>query len=155
MEPKEPSPPLSLLTPARGVTKACLSSQVTDCYLPLGHAPNLGRTLAKAYDLVVAKGWERASVDLYSRPDRVQRDIRREDLLAPADDRTVFLLGACLLCGAMLSVLYVLFPLLLITFAGFDLGGWLMGSVLVGALASAIILFVAELRVRRDFANEL
>jgi hypothetical protein len=111
--------------------------------------------LAQAYDLGVAKGWERASIDLYSRPVRVERDIRREDLLAPSQDGMVLLLAACLACGVMLSVLYVLFPLLLITFAGLDLGGWLMGTVLVGAIASAIVLFVSEIRVRRDVADEL
>jgi hypothetical protein len=137
------------------VTKACLSNQVTDCYLPRVTPRTWARTLGKAYDLGVAKGWERASIDLYSRPVRVQRDIRREDLLAPSHDGTVLLLAACLLCGVMLSVLYVFFPLLLITFAGFDLGGWLMGAVLVGALVSAIVLFASELRVRRDFVNEL
>jgi hypothetical protein len=113
------------------------------------------RTLGWAYDLGVAKGWERASIDLNTRPVRVERDIRREDLLAPSHDHTVVLLAVCLLCGAMLSVLYVFFPLLLITFAGIDLGAWLIGSVLVGALASAIVLFAWELRARRDFAEEL
>lgn len=103
----------------------------------------------------MAKGWERASIDLHTRPVRVQRDIRRDDLLVPSNERVVPLLAACLLCGAMLSVLYVFFPLLLFTFAGFDLGAWLMGTVLVGALASAIVLFVWEIRARRDFATEL
>ena len=117
--------------------------------------PTIVERAGEVYVLEVAKGWERASIDLYSRPIRVERDIRREDLLAPSHDGTVLLLAACLACGLMLSVLYVLFPLLLITFAGFDLGGWLMGSVLVGALAGAIVLFVWELRARRDFADEL
>jgi hypothetical protein len=115
----------------------------------------MDRWWAQAYDLDVAKGWERASIDLNTRPVRVQRDIRREDFLPPSNDRVVPLLAACLLCGVMLSVLYVFFPLLLITFAGFDLGGWLMGSVLGGALASGIVLFAWELRARRDFAKEL
>lgn len=117
--------------------------------------PTIVERAGEVYVLEVAKGWERASIDLYTRPVRVERDIRREDLLAPSHERTGLLLAACLLCGAMLSVLYVFFPLLLITFAGFDLGGWLMGSVLVGALAGAIVLFAWELRARRDFANEL
>jgi type IV secretory pathway TrbD component len=103
----------------------------------------------------VAKGWDRLSIEVNTRPVRVERDIRREDLLAPSSESIVLLLGACLLCGVMLSVLYVFFPLLLITFAGFDLGGWLMGSVLVGAVASAVGLYVWEVRSRRDVLNEL
>ena len=103
----------------------------------------------------MAKGWDRLSIEVNTRPVRVERDIRREDLLAPSSENIVLLLGACLLCGVMLSVLYVFFPLLLITFAGFDLGGWLMGSVLVGAVASAVGLYVWEVRSRRDVLNEL
>jgi type IV secretory pathway TrbD component len=101
------------------------------------------------------KGWDRVSLDVHTRPVRVERDISREDLLAPAQEGIVLLLAACLACGLMLSLLYVFFPLLLITFAGFDLGAWLMGSVLVGALLSAAFLFVWEIRSRRDFAAEL
>jgi hypothetical protein len=103
----------------------------------------------------VAKGWERLSIEINTRPVRVERDIRREDLLVPSHGGPAFLAAACLLCGLMLSVLYVYFPLLLVTFAGFDLGAWLMGSVLVGAVASAIALYVWETRARRDFLSEL
>jgi hypothetical protein len=55
----------------------------------------------------------------------------------------------------MLSVLYVYFPLLLITFAGFDLGGWLLGSVAVGTVASAVVLYRWERRGEREFLNKL
>jgi hypothetical protein len=103
----------------------------------------------------MAKGWDRASLEVNTRPVRVERDISREDLLAPGQEGIALLLAACLACGLMLSVLYVFFPLLLITFVGFDLGAWLMGSVLVGALLSAAILFVWEIRSRRDFADGL
>jgi hypothetical protein len=109
----------------------------------------------RAYDVVVAKGWDRLSLEVNTRPIRVERDIRREDLLAPSSESIGLLVGACLLCGVMLSVLYVFFPLLLITFAGFDLGGWLLGSVLVGAVASTVGLYVWEVRSRRDFVNDL
>ena len=100
------------------------------------------------------RGWERASFQVNTRPTRVERDIRREDLITPSHPNPVLLAGACLLCGLMLSVLYVFFPLLLITFVGFDLGPWLMGSVLVGAIAGAIALYVSEIRAQRDFLNE-
>ena len=103
----------------------------------------------------MAKGWDRLSLEVNTRPIRVERDIRREDLLSPSSEGTAFLVGACLLCGLMFSVLYVFFPLLLMTFAGFDLGGWLLGAVLVGAVASAIGLYAWEMRSRRDFLNEL
>jgi hypothetical protein len=109
---------------------------------------------AHAYDSAMRE-WDRPSFEMNTRPVRVERDIRREDLLTPLLDRPVFLAAACLLCGVMLSVLYVYFPLLLITFAGFHLGAWLMRSVLVGAVASAVALYVWEIRAQRDFLNEL
>jgi hypothetical protein len=90
-----------------------------------------------------------------TRPIRVERDIRREDLLTPSQEGTALLLAACLGCGVMISLLFVFFPLLLVTFAGLDLGAWLMGLVLVTAITSAAFLFVWEHRSRRDFVNEL
>ena len=99
--------------------------------------------------------WDRPSFEMNTRPTTVRRDIRRADLLAPTHERPVVLAAMCLLCGLMLSVLYVYFPLLLITFAGFDLGGWLMGSVAVGAVASAAALYAWERRDERDFLSRL
>ena len=99
--------------------------------------------------------WERASFQMNTRPIRVERGIRRADLLAPSHSHPVVLAAMCLLCGLMLSVLYVYFPLLLVTFAGFDLGGWLLGSVALGAVASAVGLYRWERRGERDFVNEL
>ena len=109
----------------------------------------------QAYDSLMPKGWDRLSLKVNTRPVRVERDISREDLLAPAQEGTALLLAACLASGLMASVLYVFFPLLLITFAGLDLGAWLLGSVLVCALLSGAFLFVWEIRSRRDFVNEL
>ena len=99
--------------------------------------------------------WDRPSFEANTKPIKVARDIGREDLLAPSHPRTAVLAAECLLCGLLLSVLYVFFPLLLITFASFDLGAWLMGSVLAGAVASAVALYVWERRDERDFVNEL
>ena len=99
--------------------------------------------------------WDRPSFEINTRPIKVERDSRRADLLAPSHTRPAVLGVLCLLCGLMLSVLYVYVPLLLITFAGFDLGPWLLGSVLVGAAASASALYVWERRDERDFLDEL
>lgn len=104
--------------------------------------------------MTVAKGWDRLSIDVNTRPVRVERDIRREDLLTPSSEGLVLLAAGSLLCGLLLSTLYVFFPLLLITFAGFDIGAWLMGTVLIGAIAIAIVLFVWEIRARREFLSE-
>ena len=108
-----------------------------------------------AYDSLMSKGWDRLSLEVNTRPVRVERDISRDDLLTPAQEGIALLLAACLACGLMASLLYVFFPLLLITFVGYDLGAWLMGAVLAGALLSGAFLFVWEIRSRRDFADEL
>jgi hypothetical protein len=124
----------------------------------LGEAPGRrvrNTTLGEAYDQRMPKGWDRTSIAINTRPIHVERDIRRQDLLAPAHDGIALLLAACLGCGLMISLLYVFFPLLLITFAGVDLGAWLIGLVLASAVVSTIVLFVAEIRSRRDFVNEL
>jgi hypothetical protein len=99
--------------------------------------------------------WERAPFQLNTRPNKIARDIRREDLWTPSHERPIVLAALCLLGGVMLSVLYVYFPLLLITFAGFDLGGWLLGSVAVGTVASAVVLYRWERRGEREFLNKL
>ena len=98
---------------------------------------------------------DRPSFEINTRPIKVERDIGRADLLAPSHAQRVVLAALCLVGGVMLAVLYVYFPLLLITFAGFDLGGWLMGSVVVAALASAVVLYVWQRRDERDFLDEL
>jgi hypothetical protein len=99
--------------------------------------------------------WDRPSLEINTRPIKVARDIRRADLLAPSHTHPVVLAALCLFCGLLLSMLYVYFPLLLITFAGFDLGPWLVGSVVAGAVASAAVLYAWERRDERDFVNEL
>ena len=63
----------------------------------------------------MAKGWDRLSLEANTRPIRVERDISQEDLLAPAQEGTALLLAACLASGLMASVLFVFFPLLLVT----------------------------------------
>lgn len=99
--------------------------------------------------------WDRPSFEINTRPIKIKRRIGREDLLAPSHERPVVLGAACLLCGLMMAILYVFFPLLLITFAGFDLGIWLLGSVVVGAVAGAVALYLWERRDERSFLNEL
>jgi hypothetical protein len=99
--------------------------------------------------------WDRPSFEINTRPIKVERGIRREDLFAPSHYHPVMLAALCLLCGLMLSVLYVYFPLLLVTFAGFDLGGWLIGLVALVAVACAVALYVWQRRDERDFLNEL
>jgi hypothetical protein len=95
-------------------------------------------------------------MEINTRPIRVERDIRREDLLAPAHEGLVLLLAACLACGLMISILYVVLPVMFVSFVvGFDLGSWLTALVGASSIAIAAFLVIWEIRFRRDLANDL
>ena len=96
--------------------------------------------------------WERASFQMNTRPIKVERDIRRADLLAPSLTPGRARSDLPALRADAVRALRVL-PLLLITFVGFHLGGWLIGSVVVGAVASAVVLYRWERRDERDLST--
>jgi hypothetical protein len=89
----------------------------------------------------MAKGWDRLSIQINTRPVRMERDVTRRDLLIPSSADRLALLGACLVCGICLSVFWVYLPAFLITpFVG-HLDGWLWGTMVVAALASTVVLY--------------
>jgi hypothetical protein len=89
----------------------------------------------------VPKGWERLSIQMNTRPNRMERDITRRDLAVPTNSDRLALLGACLVCGICLSIFWVYLPALLLTpFVG-QLDGWLWGTMIVAALGSAVVLY--------------
>jgi hypothetical protein len=66
------------------------------------------------------------------------------------------LFGACLVCGACISVLWGYFPLFLITvLAGVSFGGWLWSSLVAVALCSALVLFAIAVERERGYADTL
>ena len=66
------------------------------------------------------------------------------------------LLGACLVCGVCISVLWGYFPLLLITIvAGLSFGAWLWSSLAAVALGSAVVLFAIAVERERGYADTL
>jgi hypothetical protein len=87
------------------------------------------------------KGWERLSIQVNTRPNRMERDITRRDLLIPVGRDRLALLGACLVCGICLSVFWVYIPAFLITpFVG-QLDGWLWAAMSLFAVASTCVLY--------------
>jgi hypothetical protein len=60
------------------------------------------------------KGWRRASFDLNTHPLHPFPKVRQGDLLVPLHRERWKLFGACLVCGAGLSVLWVYVPLFLV-----------------------------------------
>lgn len=102
------------------------------------------------------KGWGRASIKLNTKPDRLPKRIDQADLLIPTSGDRLVLLGACLVCGACISVLWGYFPLLLITIVGgVSFGAWLWSSLAAVALGSALVLFAIAVERERGYADTL
>lgn len=89
----------------------------------------------------MAKGWERASLEMNTHPLHPFPDVTRRDLLIPSSFDRLKLLAVCLVCGVCLSVFWVYLPALLITpFVG-QLDGWLWGAMAVVAVVSTVVLY--------------
>lgn len=92
----------------------------------------------------MGKGWDRASFDLNTRPDKIYRDIGQKDLLVPTavGRGGLKLAGLCLAGGLMLAVLW-LWPILTIAgILGLGLDLWLYPVIASVGLLTAVPLFV-------------
>jgi hypothetical protein len=103
----------------------------------------------------MSKEWDRASFEMNTRPIRVERDITRADLVAPSNGSLLVLSLACIACGLGLAFLFVFWPLMLVALLDVGVGRWIVPAVLVAGVVFAAWLFIWELRVRRDVADEL
>jgi hypothetical protein len=103
----------------------------------------------------VSKDWERASFEMNTRPIRVERDVTQADLIVPRIGSLVALVLACLGCGLGLAMLFVFWPLMLVALLDIGVGRWIIPAVLVSSAVFAVVLFIWELQVRRDVADEL
>jgi polyferredoxin len=76
-------------------------------------------------------------------PVKRRRGITRRDLLLPAHHNRLKLLGACIVCGISVSILYVWLPLLLLTILfNTPIGRGILLIVLAAAIVASIVLFV-------------
>ena len=87
------------------------------------------------------KGWDRASLDLNVRPNKVERDISRADLLVPTDDSRLRLLAVCLACGAMISLLFVWTVLAMFALMGLVSARTVYTVVVGAAIVAGLALF--------------
>jgi hypothetical protein len=92
----------------------------------------------------VAKGWNRASLEFTTRPDKVVRDVSQRDLMVPTvvGEGRVRLALMCVACGAMLSVLWVWTALMLLAVADRGIGGWFYPVVGGSAIVLSVALYV-------------
>lgn len=91
----------------------------------------------------VAKGWDRASLEFNTRPDKAERDVSQQDLLLPmlGTGGKLELLLVSAACGLMLALLWVWTTLLLLTFLGLGVGRWFYPIVFGAALIAAVAIF--------------
>jgi hypothetical protein len=122
-------------------------------YVPDRHRPSAREVSDPASE---RKAWGRASIKLNTKPDRLPARIAQSDLLIPTSADRLLLLGACLVCGVCISVLWGYVPLFLFTvLTGVSFGGWLWSSLIAIALGSALLLFAIAAKRERGYAETL
>ena len=100
--------------------------------------------------------WDRPSLDFNVRPDRIDRDISRVDLLAPVGGGPVRLFAVCLACGVMLSLLFVWTTLGMVAVMGLISARWVYAIVGTVAVVAGLALFAFaswDLKRWRDWAE--
>jgi hypothetical protein len=89
----------------------------------------------------MAKGWNRASIEMKTHPLHPFPDVTRRDLLIPSSLDRLELLAVCLVCGICLSIFWVYLPAFLLTPLVGQLNGWLWAAMVVAALGSGLLLY--------------
>jgi hypothetical protein len=92
----------------------------------------------------MGKGWDRASFDMNTRPDKIYRDIGQEELLVSTavGGGALKLAGLCFACGLLLAVLW-LWPILTIAgILGLGLDLWLYPVITSVGFVAGVALFV-------------
>jgi hypothetical protein len=105
------------------------------------------------------RSWDRASFELNTAPARRRGGIRPRDLLLPAHHSRLKLLGACVVCGVAVSILYVWIPLLFFAIVlNKRIGPQIWLFVLAAAVVSAMVLFILASRQMaryREYATQI
>lgn len=99
-------------------------------------------------------GWESASFEMNTRPNRAERDIERKDLLMP-QGFGLKLFAECLGCGLLVGVGLLFGPL---TVVGFALDGhapWIWPTIGVVSLVAGLSMFAYVRHDVRDFVGSL
>ena len=87
---------------------------------------------------------------------RTRHKISQRDLLMPTSSGRLKLLGACALCGSGLSVLWVYFPVLLVTIPlNAHIGLWLWLSMAAFAAVATVALFRYAAAKEEEYLEEL
>ena len=100
------------------------------------------------------KGWERASFEMNTRPNRVERDISRKDLALPSGFG-LKLFAECLACGVLVAAGFFWGPLSIVAFALDGHAPWFWPVIGGAALGIALLMFWYVRRDVSDFIDSL
>jgi hypothetical protein len=92
----------------------------------------------------MAKGWDRASLDFNTRPDKILRDVSQHDLMVPTvvGEGRLRLALLCSGCGIMLSLLWVWTAMMLLSLVDLGPGRWFYPIVAAAAVVLSATLYV-------------
>jgi hypothetical protein len=91
------------------------------------------------------KGWK-----------RTRHNISQRDLLVPVTPNRLRLFGACAVCGAGLSVLWIYFPVLLVTIPlNAHIGRWLWFAMAAFAAVATLVLFLYASAKDKEYLEEI
>ena len=100
--------------------------------------------------------WDRLTLTSRSHPLHPMPNVTRDDLLLPAASDRLLLLGACLLCGICISVLWLYVPAYLVTLAaGLGWGNWIWLSMTAVALISGLLIFAIASKKEHGYSDTL
>jgi len=102
----------------------------------------------------VGKGWDRASFEMTTRPNRVERDIERKDLLMPSGFG-VRLFAECLACGVLIGVGFLWGPLTIVAIGLDGHAPWFWPTIGACSLLIGLVMFVYVRRDVRDLVAEI
>ena len=101
----------------------------------------------------MGKGWERASIEFHTRPNRIKRNVSRRDLLLPSGTGWG-LFGECMACGVLFA-LALWFPLAIISLLMGGSQPWFWWTICGAAVGFGPLLFAYATRDLTDFIRSL
>lgn len=97
------------------------------------------------------RSWNRASFEFHTRPTKVKRRVLQRDLLLPAHHSRLRLLGACVVCGFCIALLYVWTTMMLVALVLNESMGRTFWVIVLGAavVTSAVLYALASRQMAR------
>lgn len=104
--------------------------------------------------------WDRPSIDFKVRPDKLEMDVTRNDLIIPSGPSVPKMFALTFVAGASITILYVFLPLIILALAtsASIASPWFWGTLAIIAVACWLTLFALAIRestADRRYADNL